>query len=74
MAGIEGKHQARKPNRNSQLAEIYSRPLKEGTGLQPRFINGEYRGERLHPDVQRRLDEYAAIPSLTDSEFGRMMR
>lgn len=63
MAGIEGKHQARKPSKASQLNEVYSRPMKNGTGLQPRFINGEYRGERLHPDVQRRIDEYAAIKS-----------
>jgi len=74
MAGIEGKHNARKPSRASALQEIYSRPLKEGTGLQPRFINGEYRGERLHPDVQRRLEEYAAIPSLTTQDIARMMR
>ena len=73
MAGKEGKHNARKPGKSSALREIYSRPLKEGTGLEPTFINGEYRGEKLHPDVKRRLDEYAAIPSLTMADIARML-
>ena len=64
MAGIEGKHNARKPTDRSALTAIYDRPMKNGTGLQPRFINGEYKGQKLHPDVQRRIDEFRNIPSL----------
>lgn len=74
MAGIEGKHQARKPSKASALQEIYSRPMKEGSGLEPAFINGTYKGEKLHPDVRRRLDEYAELKSLTTADIARMMR
>lgn len=74
MAGKEGKHNARKPNRNSHLAEIYSRPLKEGTGLAPTWSQEHYKGIDVHPHVKARMDEYAAIPSLSVQEIARMMR
>lgn len=62
--GKEGKHNAHKPSRNSELRAIYDRPLKEGTGLAPAFINGEYRGIPLTDDVRQRIAEYRALPSL----------
>lgn len=74
MAGIEGKHNARKPSKASALKEIYARPMKNGSGLEPRWSQEHYRGIPLHPDVKRRLDEYAAIPSLSVQEIARMMR
>jgi hypothetical protein len=73
MAGKEGKHNARKPNRSSQINEIYSRPMKNGTGLEPRFINGEYRGIPLTADVAQRIAEYRAYPSLTPADIARML-
>lgn len=74
MAGTEGKHQARKPSKASALQEIYSRPMKNGSGLEPRWSQEHYRGIPLHPHVKARMDEYAAIPSLTVQEIARMMR
>lgn len=73
MAGIEGKHNARKPNRNSALAEIYSRPMKQGSGIEPTWSKEACKGIPLHPDVRRRLEEYAALKSLTVSDIARML-
>jgi hypothetical protein len=74
MAGTEGKHQARKPSKASALQEIYSRPMKQGSGLEPAFINGTYTGIPLTEEVARRIAEYRAYHSLTPSEIARMMR
>ena len=64
---------AHKPSKSQSLNQIYSRPMKNGTGLQPAFINGTYQGEKLHPDVARRMEEYAALKSLTTADSARML-
>jgi hypothetical protein len=74
MAGTEGKHNVRRPNRNSHLAEISSRPMKNGSGLEPRWSQEHYRGIPLTDDVASRIAEYRAYPSLTPAEIARMMR
>ena len=59
---------------SERFAMHYLQPLPQGTGLAPRFAQGEYKGEKLHPDVARRMAEFRAIPSLyamTGAEDGR---
>jgi hypothetical protein len=73
MAGVEGKHNARKPNRNSALAEIYSRPMKEGSGIEPTWSQTHYAGIPLPADVAARIAEYRAYPSLTPADIARML-
>lgn len=74
MAGIEGKHNARKPGKASALNQIYTRPLKNGTGLAPRWSQEHYKGIPLHPHVKARIDEYRALPSLTSEQIARMIK
>ncbi len=74
MAGIEGKHNARKPSKASALREIYNRPLKEGTGLEPTWSQECYRGIPLTEDVARRIREYREYPSLSPADIARMLK
>lgn len=73
MAGKEGKHNARKPSKASALQQIYSKPLKNGTGLEPRWSQEHYKGIPLHPHVKARMDQYAAIPSLSVKDIRKML-
>ena len=51
----------------------YNRPLRQGTGLAPRFAQGEYKGIPLTEDVARRIAEYRIYPSLTAEDIARML-
>ena len=73
MAGKEGKHNARKPKRSSQINEIYSRPMKEGSGLAPTWSQEAYKGIQLHPHIKARMDAYAELKSLTVADIARML-
>ena len=53
--------------------DVFGKPMKQGSGIAPRWSQEVYRGIPLHPDVKRRLDEYAAIPSLSAADIARML-
>ena len=50
----------------------YGKPLKQGSGIAPKWV-GNYGGIPLSPWVQQRIAEYRAYPSLTEADIARML-
>lgn len=48
---------------SERYKQHFNQPFKNGMGL-PMHSMAPYRGERLHPDVERRIAEYRKVPSL----------